>query len=114
MSASACNHTQHHITDHGTIGLSPWLYGACGLLWAQVGGWVVEYRLPWEPSPSSDAQLADPAADTQADNTASGANAKQRGGFLFATVRGAGHMVPYTQPQRAMHLVTRFLRNQPL
>ena len=30
-------------------------------------------------------------------------------GLHFATVRGAGHMVPYTQPQRALKLFQAFL-----
>ncbi len=30
-------------------------------------------------------------------------------GLSFATVRGAGHMVPYTQPQRAFDLLKAFL-----
>ncbi len=35
-------------------------------------------------------------------------------GLLFATVRGAGHMVPTTQPARALHLFRSFLRDEPL
>ena len=35
-------------------------------------------------------------------------------GLTFATVRGAGHMVPYTQPARALHLFEAFLANAPL
>lgn len=35
-------------------------------------------------------------------------------GLTFATVRNAGHMVPYVQPLRALDLVTRFLADQPL
>ena len=35
-------------------------------------------------------------------------------GLTFATVRGAGHMVPYTQPARAAHLFEAFLNNAPL
>lgn len=31
-------------------------------------------------------------------------------GISFATVRGAGHMVPYTQPQRAYDLLQAFLQ----
>lgn len=31
-------------------------------------------------------------------------------GLHFATVRGAGHMVPYTQPQRALALFQAFLQ----
>ena len=29
--------------------------------------------------------------------------------FTFAVVRGAGHMVPTDQPQRALDLITRFV-----
>ena len=36
------------------------------------------------------------------------------GGFSFATVRGAGHMVPYTQGSRALDLFTAFLNKTPL
>lgn len=31
------------------------------------------------------------------------------GGFVFATVRDAGHMVPYFQPARGLHLFDRFV-----
>jgi serine carboxypeptidase-like clade II len=30
-------------------------------------------------------------------------------GISFATVRGAGHMVPYVQPERASALISAFL-----
>lgn len=35
-------------------------------------------------------------------------------GLTYATVRGAGHEVPFTQPQRVMVLFRYFLRNLPL
>jgi serine carboxypeptidase-like clade 2 len=35
-------------------------------------------------------------------------------GLTFATVRGAGHMVPGTQPQRSLDLFSRFLAGQPI
>mmetsp|Transcript_10523 Transcript_10523/g.29949 ORF Transcript_10523/g.29949 Transcript_10523/m.29949 type:complete len:534 (+) Transcript_10523:106-1707(+) len=35
-------------------------------------------------------------------------------GLTFASVRGAGHMVPYTQPQRAFDMVSKFIQGQPL
>ncbi len=35
-------------------------------------------------------------------------------GLQFATVRGAGHMVPYVQPARAAHLARNFLEGRPL
>jgi len=34
--------------------------------------------------------------------------------FTFATVKGAGHMVPRTQPERAYAMLSRFLSGQPL
>lgn len=36
------------------------------------------------------------------------------GNLTFATVRGAAHMVPYTQPERALLLVQSFLSGKPL
>jgi len=33
--------------------------------------------------------------------------------LTFTTVRGAGHMVPYTQPARALHLFQSFIYNKP-
>ena len=33
---------------------------------------------------------------------------------IFATVRNAGHMVPYSQPERASFLVSRFINNQEI
>ena len=35
------------------------------------------------------------------------------GDFTFATVRGAGHMVPQTQPAAALVLFQRFLAGEP-
>lgn len=32
----------------------------------------------------------------------------------FATVRNAGHMVPYTQKSRALHLFSNFINGKPL
>lgn len=32
--------------------------------------------------------------------------------FRFATVRGAGHMVPYVQPERALYLFTQWIKNK--
>jgi len=40
--------------------------------------------------------------------------ATQYDGFTFTTVRGAGHMVPYMEPQRALHMVRTFLANHTL
>jgi serine carboxypeptidase-like clade 2 len=34
--------------------------------------------------------------------------------LTFATVRGAGHMVPGTQPDRALAMFTRFIQDQPM
>ena len=35
-------------------------------------------------------------------------------GLRFATVRNAGHMVPYTQQERSLYMITQYLSNQPL
>lgn len=35
-------------------------------------------------------------------------------GLTFASVRGAGHMVPYTQPERALYLFERWVHGRPL
>jgi serine carboxypeptidase-like clade 2 len=35
-------------------------------------------------------------------------------GITFSSVRGAGHMVPYTQPERAFHLFSSWVHEQPL
>ena len=34
--------------------------------------------------------------------------------LFFATVRGAGHMVPSDRPQQALAMFFRFLNNKPL
>ncbi len=34
-------------------------------------------------------------------------------GLTFSTVRNAGHMVPYTQPDRALYMFTQWIRRQP-
>ncbi|PNH08557.1 Serine carboxypeptidase 1 [Tetrabaena socialis] len=38
----------------------------------------------------------------------------RRGGLLFATVKGAGHMVPQSKPAQALHLLGTFLQNREL
>ena len=38
---------------------------------------------------------------------------KQHGLFTQAVVRGAGHLVPFDQPQRALDLITRWVENVP-
>ncbi|XP_057527560.1 serine carboxypeptidase-like 42 isoform X7 [Amaranthus tricolor] len=44
-----------------------------------------------------------------------GGSAIQYGNLLtFATVRGAGHTVPYSQPERALHLFNSFVRGKML
>ena len=35
-------------------------------------------------------------------------------GLTFASVRGAGHMVPYTQAERAFHMFSRWVHGKPL
>jgi serine carboxypeptidase-like clade 2 len=35
-------------------------------------------------------------------------------GLRFASVRGAGHLVPLTQPERAFHLFSRWIHGKPL
>jgi serine carboxypeptidase-like clade 2 len=34
--------------------------------------------------------------------------------LAFTTVRGAGHMVPYTQPDRGFHMFKQWITGQPL
>jgi len=52
---------------------------------SQVGGWLEGYKYGSNPN-----------------------------GLLFATVRDAGHMVPWVQPGRSLDLFSRFLFNQPI
>ena len=33
-------------------------------------------------------------------------------GLTFATVRHSGHMVPYTQPGRALHIFSKWLKDE--
>jgi serine carboxypeptidase-like clade 2 len=39
---------------------------------------------------------------------------RHKKGLTFASVRGAGHMVPYTQAERAYHLFSRWVHGKPL
>eukprot|EP00197_Chlamydomonas_leiostraca_P008089 CAMPEP_0202867848 /NCGR_PEP_ID=MMETSP1391-20130828/9657_1 /ASSEMBLY_ACC=CAM_ASM_000867 /TAXON_ID=1034604 /ORGANISM="Chlamydomonas leiostraca, Strain SAG 11-49" /LENGTH=607 /DNA_ID=CAMNT_0049547925 /DNA_START=146 /DNA_END=1969 /DNA_ORIENTATION=- len=84
----------------------PWISGATG----QVGGWVVEYDLP---GPTTASSTTNDAGSTNDKGRVAVKDAVQ-GGLMFATVRNAGHMVPYTQPQRALHLVTHFLKGKEM
>jgi len=43
------------------------------------------------------------------DGQVAGFTARFSPGLVFATVKGAGHMVPQTSPERGLHLITRFL-----
>ena len=36
------------------------------------------------------------------------------GGLTFATVYGAGHLVPFDQPSRALHMANRWLADEEL
>jgi vitellogenic carboxypeptidase-like protein len=38
---------------------------------------------------------------------------KQAKSLTYAIVNGAGHMVPATQPQNSLDLISRFIKNQP-
>jgi serine carboxypeptidase-like clade 2 len=42
-----------------------------------------------------------------------GGRVTQYDGFTFTTIRNAGHMVPYTQPDRALHMVTKWIHGEP-
>jgi len=55
----------------------------------------------WRPWMSSTGQVA-------------GWTQRYSNGLTFASVRGAGHMVPYTQPERAFSMVTKFIHDEPL
>jgi len=55
---------------------------------------------PWRPWISSDQQV--------------GGYVTSYKGLTFATIRNAGHMVPQTQPQRALDFFSRFLSGNPL
>lgn len=37
-----------------------------------------------------------------------------RGALTYATVKGAGHMVPNTTPRAALQLLSKFLQDEPL
>lgn len=43
-----------------------------------------------------------------------GGYVEERQGLTFATVRNAGHMVPYTQQERALHIFSNFIAGNPL
>ncbi|PRW44859.1 Serine carboxypeptidase 24 isoform B [Chlorella sorokiniana] len=66
--------------------------------------WIRELDLPitkpWRPWTSSTGQVGGWTVEHQ--------------GLTFASVRGAGHMVPYTQPERALHLFSSYLEELTL
>ena len=49
-----------------------------------------------------------------ADRQVAGYAVHYRGGLVYATVRGAGHMVPESKPAEALEMVQRFLRRLSL
>lgn len=67
--------------------------------------WIHDFKLEvkerWRPWFSATQQVG-------------GWTVKYAEGLTFASVRGAGHMVPYTQPERALHLFTQFIHSQRL
>eukprot|EP01137_Pigoraptor_chileana_P015432 Opistho-2@71350 len=66
--------------------------------------WIDKLALPvteaWRPWTASDKQV--------------GGYVTKYDGLTFATVRNAGHMVPWTQPVRALDLFSRFLNNEAI
>lgn len=66
-----------------------------------VEGLGLPVRVPWKP------WLAPGPANLPAQV---GGYVVDYDGLMFATVRGAGHMVPYVQPERALLLFRSFLR----
>ena len=63
----------------------------------QIGGYTEAYKASASPARSQES-----------------AKAPAEGELVFATVRGAGHMVPTYQPLRAFELFRAFLRDEPL
>jgi len=49
-----------------------------------------------------------------ADNQVAGYAVEYEGGLSYATVKGAGHMVPQTNPRESLALFTRFIQGKPL
>jgi len=70
----------------------------------------------WRPWVAVDGQLAGYTEVYVYNNTGPGASAGNavQGQAVFATVRGAGHMVPMFQPARAYELFRRFLSDESL
>jgi pimeloyl-ACP methyl ester carboxylesterase len=66
-----------------------------------VAGLGLEEAVAWRPWSSETGQVG-------------GWTVEYEGGVRFATVRGAGHMVPYTQPERALAMFSRFVGGMPL
>lgn len=61
----------------------------------------LEIETPWYPWMNSEIDLG-------------GFSVVYKGGLTFATVRGAGHMVPSYQPSRALTMINFFLAGKPL
>jgi len=57
-------------------------------------------------------EMEAPYAAWMVDRQVAGFVAKFRPGLTFATVKGAGHMVPSSNPREALELISRFLRNE--
>ncbi|KAF6258886.1 peptidase S10, serine carboxypeptidase [Scenedesmus sp. NREL 46B-D3] len=96
--------------------------------------WTAAIHRKKKPAPAAAARKADDFADEEeAENAAagvvapwqpwynSGAPAQVAGyvveynsGLTYATVKGAGHMVPQTRPVEALDMFTRFINRQPL
>lgn len=68
---------------------------------AWIHGLALEVAEPWR-------------AWTSASRQVGGWTVRYSHGLTFATVRGAGHMVPYTQPERALHLFNSWVHHQRL
>ncbi|KAK9827845.1 hypothetical protein WJX74_005191 [Apatococcus lobatus] len=58
--------------------------------------------------------LVEPFQAWLAPNGQTGGHLIKYKGLTFASVRGAGHMVPYTQPQRAYYMFEKYLKQQEL
>ena len=87
-----------------------------GLAWAGGAGYAAAAKAAWHVPAVANDPLAGYVRRVPAAADRAGAQAKSgamggAGGFTYAVVRGAGHMVPTDQPERAYDLITRLVED---
>ncbi|KAH8081981.1 alpha/beta-hydrolase [Cristinia sonorae] len=123
--SSCSNEVGAHFHAGNDFGFPSQLYiaallerGVRALLYVGANDWICNWvgnerlslALEWS---GQEEFVSQPLNEWTFNGTAAG-KVRSSGPFTFATIYGAGHMVPYDKPEASLHLVQRWLANEAL